>query len=285
MKRILVTGKNSYIGNAFEKTLNNYPEKYLIDKISLRDESWKDKDFSKYDVILHVAGIAHVSSSSKMKELYLKINRDLTIDIANKARTEGVRQFIFMSSMIIYGLDSRVGEEKIINLETPPSPVDFYGQSKLEADLELQKMISNKFKPVIVRTPLVYGPYCKGNFQRLIKLARISPIFPDIDNQRSMIFIDNLIEFIRLVIDGDKEGVFFPQNDEYVSTKDIIRLAAQHQNKKVYFVKWLNPILKLLKIQLINKIFGSKAYDQLLSNDLNYKLVNFKESIKKSIVG
>lgn len=134
-KRILITGKESYIGTNFEKWVNNWSNQYDVEKISVRNDGWKQKDFSKYDVVLHVAGIAHVSADPKMEEMYYKINRDLAINIAEKAKKENVKQFIFMSSMIIYGADGKLGESKIITAETEPSPVDFYGRSKLEADL------------------------------------------------------------------------------------------------------------------------------------------------------
>ena len=99
MKRILITGKNSYVGNSFEKWLSRYPDDYVIEKISLRDESWKEHDFSKYDVVYHVAAIVHKKEKPDMKSLYFKINRDLTVELAKKAKNSGVKQFIFLSTM------------------------------------------------------------------------------------------------------------------------------------------------------------------------------------------
>jgi UDP-glucose 4-epimerase len=284
-QKILITGKESYIGTNFEKWVNNWPNQYVVEKISVRNDDWKQKDFSQYDVVLHVAGIAHVSADPKMEELYYKINRDLAISIAEKAKSENVKQFIFMSSMIIYGADGKLGEMKIISEETEPNPIDFYGMSKLEADLAIQKMNSNKFKTVMVRTPMVYGPNCRGNFPRLKTLAQKSPIFPDINNERSMIFIDNLCEFLRCVIDKELSGIFFPQNKEYVSTKDIINLMAINMGKKVYFIKTFNPVVKIMskKINVVNKVLGNKAYDKKLTPDFDYCVVDFEASIKISM--
>ncbi|SCM98750.1 UDP-glucose 4-epimerase, NAD-dependent (Conversion of UDP-galactose to UDP-glucose, Leloir galactose synthesis) [Bacillus mycoides] len=284
-QKILITGKESYIGTNFEKWVNNWPNQYVVEKISVRNDDWKQKDFSQYDVVLHVAGIAHVSADPKMEELYYKINRDLAISIAEKAKSENVKQFIFMSSMIIYGADGKLGEAKMISEETEPNPIDFYGRSKLEADLAIQKMNSNKFKTVLVRTPMVYGPNCRGNFPRLKTLAQKSPIFPDISNERSMIFIDNLCEFLRGVIDKELNGVFFPQNKEYVSTKDIINLMAINMEKKVYFIKTFNPVVKIMskKINVVNKVLGNKAYDKKLIPDFDYCVVDFETSIKISM--
>lgn len=284
-KKILITGKTSYIGTNFIKWLSQWPDKYETEAISVRNDEWKNHDFSKYDVVLHVAGIAHVSADPKMEQLYYKINRDLAIAVAKKAKREKVKQFIFMSSIIIYGSDGKIGEKKIITADTKPEPVDFYGKSKLEADLTIQKLDCIEFKTVIIRTPMVYGPNCKGNFPRLIKLAEITPVFPDIDNQRSMIFIDNLCEFLKLVIDQEKQGIFFPQNKEYVATKEIIRIIAKSKGKKISFIKFINPLLKLLskKINFLNKALGNKVYDKNLSSDFDYNVVDFEESIIRSI--
>ncbi len=283
-KKILIFGAGSYIGTKFQEYLKNN-EEYEIDVIDSMGKEWNKADFSKYDVIYHVAGIAHVSADPKMEELYYKVNRDLPIEVASKAKKENVKQFIFMSSMIIYGADGKIGQVKIIDDKTKKDPIDFYGKSKLEADEEIQKLEDKNFKTVIIRTPMVYGPGCKGNFPKLKKLAKLSPIFPDIHNERSMIYIDNLCEFLKQVIDKEENGIFYPQNKEYVSTKSIIQEMARCMNKKVFCIKLFNPILKLLsrKINYINKIFGNKVYDREISGDFSYCIVNFEESIRRSI--
>lgn len=282
MKNILVFGKDSYIGTNFEKWLNKSKEgNYNISSISSKDDEWRKADFSKYDVIFCLAGIAHVSANKKLEDLYYKVNRDLPIEVAKKAKAEGVKQFIFMSSMIIYGADGKIGQFKIIKEDTSKVPIDFYGRSKLEADEAIQKLSDEKFKTIIIRAPMVYGPNCKGNFPKLKKIAKILPIFPDIENNRSMIYIDNLVECIKQNIDNENSGVIYPQNKEYVSTKSIIEAMAKAMNKKMHFVMIFNPILKLLskKINYINKIFGNKVYDKSLSGDFSYCVVDFETSI------
>lgn len=166
-----------------------------------------------------------------------------------------------------------------------PNHGNFYGDSKLQADLEIQKLADEKFKVVIIRTPMVYGPNCKGNFPKLKKLAKLSPIFPNIENQRSMIYIDNLCEFLKRAIDNEKTGVFYPQNREYISTKEIIKILAEAQGKKIYFIKAFNPIIKLLskRINFINKIFGNKVYSKELTENFDYIVVEKEESIRRSI--
>jgi nucleoside-diphosphate-sugar epimerase len=286
MKKILVTGKNSYVGTNLVNWLGNYPDKYSIDCISLRNDDWKHRDFSGYDVVLHVAGIAHVSSDPKMEEMYYKVNRDLTIETARKAKVEGVKQFIFMSSIIVYGDSS--SDKRVIDENTVPIPSNFYGNSKLQAEKGIKHLENDNFKIVIVRPPMIYGKGAKGNYPKLAKAAKKLPIFPDIDNQRSMLHIDNLCEFIRLIIGGEKSGLFFPQNKEYVKTSEMVRLIAEVHGKRIRLTKIFNPILKLMgsKLAIINKVFGNLVYEQSLSDydKLSYRVVDLQKSIEKTEV-
>ena len=285
--RVLITGKNSYIGESFENWVKNTNPEWDIDTICLKDLTWKTTSFSDYDAILHVAGIAHVSADPKLEELYYRVNRDLAIEVAQKAKEDKVKQFIFMSSMIIYGADEGVGISNVITTETKPQPLNFYGDSKLQADLAIQAMNDESFKTAIIRTPMVYGPNSKGNFPKLIKLAKFTPVFPSLENHRSMIYIDNLTEFIRLLVLHQSSGVFFPQNEEYVETKEIVITAGECMKRKIYSVGIFNPFLTLMskKISFINKVLGNKIYDKELSKHFNqeYCVVDFKESIKRSI--
>lgn len=192
MKKILITGANSYIGTSFEKWLNNWTNEYSVDTIDMKDPSWKEKKFSGYDVIFHVAGIAHVSTDPKMEDLYYKVNRDLTIETAQKAKLDGVKQFIFMSSIIVYGDSSHINKKRVIDKNTIPEPSNFYGNSKLQAEEGIIKLQDDSFNIVVLRPPMIYGKSSKGNYQLLSKIAKKSPIFPNIENERSMLHIDNL---------------------------------------------------------------------------------------------
>jgi nucleoside-diphosphate-sugar epimerase/glycosyltransferase involved in cell wall biosynthesis len=281
MKKILITGKSSYVGKSLEKWFGNYPDRYLIDSISLRDDSWKEKDFSRYDVVFHVAGIAHVSSNPKMEEMYYKVNRDLTIETAKKAKAEGVKQFIFMSSIIVYGDSS--SNKRVIDKNTVPEPSNFYGDSKLQAEEGIKSLESDNFKVVIVRPPMIYGKGSKGNYPKLAKISRKLPVFPDVENQRSMLHIDNLCEFVRLMIENEESGLFFPQNSEYVRTSEMVKLIAEAHGKKVVLTKLFNPILRFLgaRLALINKVFGNSVYERGMSNYKDdYRIFELKESIR-----
>lgn len=285
MRKILITGMNSYVGKSLENWLSRWISSYEITKISLRDGEWRNVDFSKYDVLIHLAGIAHVSTDPRLENEYYKVNRDLSIEVAKKAKNERVKQFLFASSIIIYGEDKRLSAENRITETTVPMPTDFYGRSKLEADIAIQKLNDQNFKVVILRLPMVYGPDCKGNFPKLVKLARRIPIFPDVDNCKSMIYVGNLCQFIKVIIDTERQGVFFPQNDSYTSSTLLMKTIASNYGRKILFLKWTNVFLNLLsrKLPLIIKVFGNKYYDKSTLPDFEYCLVGFEESIGESM--
>jgi UDP-glucose 4-epimerase len=281
MKNILITGKNSYIGTSLENWLMREPDKYKVDTVDMKDGSWKGKDFSSYDVVFHVAGIAHVSSDPKMEDLYYKVNRDLTIETAEKAKAEGVKQFIFMSSIIVYGDSS--SSKRVIDRNTFPTPSNFYGNSKLQAEEGIKHLESDDFKIVVVRPPMIYGKGSKGNYPRLANMAKKIPVFPDIDNERSMLHIDNLCEFIKVIIDHEETGLYFPQNKEYVKTSELVKTIAEVHGKKIWMTKLFNPVLRLMfGIGIVNKVFGNLVYEKSMSDydKANYRIKTFRESIE-----
>lgn len=283
-KKILITGKNSFVGQSLEKWLNKSNENYQVETLDMKDSNWIKEDFSSYDVIFHVAGLAHVSTNSKLKELYYKINTELTYETAKKAKREGVKQFIFMSSIIIYG-DGESNTTKVINKETIPKPNNFYGESKLNAEKLLIKLSSDDFNIAIVRPPMIYGKGSKGNYTKLSKLAKKISIFPNIKNQRSMIFIENFCEFIKMVIDENKSGVFFPQNLDYVCTSKMFETIRESFGKKTRLIKTFNPIIKLFfsNNKYYKKVFGNLVYDKSLSHfEYNYNVCDLKESIERT---
>lgn len=286
MKKVLITGKNSYIGQSFKSYVEaNYPSEIQVDSISVRGDAWREYDFSRYDAVLHVAGIAHVSADPKMETEYYKVNRDLTIAVAKLTKQSGVRQFVFMSSMIIYGEKRGIDSLTIIDRATKPEPIDFYGRSKLEADLGVQKLADDKFNVVSVRTPMVFGPQSKGNFPLLVKVAKVSPIFPKINNQRSMIYINNLAEFLAQTILNNISGIYFPQNQEPLSTLAIVKIIRTQLHKPLIVISLFNPLLRLLgrRFRVIDKVFGSKTYQQDSSIPFNYLVVDNAESIRRSV--
>lgn len=283
MKKILITGANSYIGTSFEKWLKQWSEDYFVDTIGMRGDAWKEKDFSEYDVVFHVAGIAHVSADPKMEELYYKVNRDLTIETAKKAKAEGVKQFIFMSSIIVYGDSSHINHKRVIDKNTVPEPSNFYGRSKLEAEEGIVPLMDDNFNVVVIRPPMIFGKGSKGNYPRLAKMAQKLPIFPDVKNERSMLHIDNLCEFIRLMIVNEERGVFYPQNAEYVGTSELVKLVAEAHGKKIILTRVFNPMLKLMGsfVGTVNKAFGNLVYEKSMSEyKEEYRVGDLRESVR-----
>lgn len=280
MKKILITGENSYLGQALNEWLSRQPEKYSVETIDMRDGTWQDRDFSAYDVIFHAAGIAHSSSNSKTKDLYFRVNRDLAFEIAKKAEEQAVKQFIFMSSILVYG-----SETTLIDKNTAPNPGNYYAQSKLQAERLLETLASPDFKIVILRSPMIYGKNSKGNYRKLSQLVRKIRIFPDIPNQRSMLHIDNFTEFVKLMIDNEESGLFFPQNEDYVTTSHMVSSIGRAHGKKIKLTRLFNPVLKLMKKnKTVNKLFGSLAYEKSMSlyDKGNYQIRDFDESIRLS---
>ncbi|MFE5324057.1 NAD-dependent epimerase/dehydratase family protein [Paenibacillus sp. NPDC056579] len=282
--RILITGKKSYVGLSLQRWLSQWTDKYIVDTIDVRTDDWKNEDFSKYDVVCHVAALVHKKELPEMKEIYIKVNRDLTIEIAKKAKDEGIKQFIFMSSMAVYGVEGKIGEKVLITKDTIPNPNTFYGISKLEAENELINLEDKYFKVSIIRPPMVYGHRCPGNYSILRKIALITPIFPKVNNQRSMIYINNLSEFIRLLVNNQEAGIFFPQNSDYVSTSEMVQMIAESKGRKIYLSKALAIVIKLLARNsvLTNKVFGNLTYDtsiEMMYSNNSYCMFNLKESI------
>ncbi|MFC0272288.1 NAD-dependent epimerase/dehydratase family protein [Metabacillus herbersteinensis] len=278
MKKILITGENSYVGKSLEKWLGKYPERYSIDSISLRNDSWKEKEFSEYDVVFHAVGIAHIKETKENADLYYKINRDMAYEVAQKAKGEGVQQFIFLSSMSVYGIETGV-----IDKNSPLKPKTNYGKSKLQAEGLIKTLADEKYNIVIVRPPMIYGKGCKGNYSRLAKMALKFPLFPSIENKRSMIYIENLCEFLRFLIDDSKSGIFFPQNKEYVCTSEMVKIIAEVHEKRIRMIKLLNPLLRLINTSTLNKVFGNLYYDKEISNiKKHYCLLDFKSTISET---
>ena len=285
MKKILITGANSYIGTAFENYIKNYGEQYTVDTVDMIDGSWREKDFSGYDAVYHVAGIAHSDNgkiSAEKEKLYYAVNTDLTIETAKKAKAEGVKQFVFMSSAIVYGNSAKLGKQKMIDQDTPVSPANCYGNSKVLAEQGILALKDESFKVVVLRPPMIYGKGSKGNYPILSKFAQKLPLFPYVKNQRSMLYIGNLVEFVRLMIENQESGIFFPQNSEYSNTSELVKEIGKARGKKIRLVKGFTWALKFLGLftGLINKAFGNLTYDLSISE---YKEEYRKYTLSQSI--
>ena len=296
-RKVLITGAGSYIGESFSEYAKKHYPALKIDTLDMLDPEWKNRSFSEYDIIYHVAGLAHadvgnVDEATKAK--YYAVNTDLAIEVCSKAKEDGVKEFIFMSSMIVYGDSAPYGKSKIIDDYTVPVPSNFYGDSKLQADVAVREMANDNFKVVVLRPPMIYGKNSKGNYQTLSKLARKLPVFPNIDNERSMLYIDNLCEFLcqlMLVKKFEKSSiVLIPQNAEWTQTSEMVKEIAEAAGKNIRILSIMRPAVWMAgkmpgKIGgLVNKAFGNSVYAQSMSyyDGLDYQKVSLKESVKRT---
>lgn len=296
VKKVLITGAGSYIGESFSSYASTHYPSLSISAIDMMDGSWRKADFSSYDIVYHVAGIAHADVGNvdeATKEKYYKVNTDLAVEVCKKAKDEGVKEFIFMSSMIVYGDSAPFGVKKVVDEHTVPYPANFYGDSKLQADVAVRDLADDGFKVIVLRPPMIYGKGSKGNYPTLAKLAKKLPVFPKIENERSMLHIDNLCEFlcqIMLVEFKTPSVVLIPQNAEWTKTCEMVKEIGEVCGKRVRIVGILNPVVwigsKVLgKIGgLVNKAFGNSCYAQSMSvyEGINYQRVDLKESIRRT---
>lgn len=294
MKHILIAGANSYIGTSLERYLMEYNasqgrELYRVDTISQRDSQWESYDFHGYDAVFQASGIAHADTGAVSREqqaLYYQVNCELAAATARRAQEAGVGLFLYPSSIIVYGDSAPYGKNRVITSETPAETPHFYGDSKIRAERELGSL---DMQVAILRLPMVYGRGSKGNYPLLAKLADKLPFFPDVQNQRSMIYIENLCEFIRQRIEEGQGGLYFPQNPEYTNTSRMVQEIAAARGKKVRLLKVMNPLVALASRMpgkigaMANKAFGSLVYDRDMSGNVeNYCIYDFQESIRRT---
>lgn len=280
MKKILIVGAGSYIGVSFERFLaERCPGEYAVDTVDTLGD-WQSENFAGYDVVFHVAGLAHQKETPEKEPLYYAVNRDLAVAVAEKAKAEGVSQFVFLSTMNIYGKE--VG---VITPDTEPAPKTYYGKSKWEAEQLLAPLGDDSFTMTVLRPPMVYGKDCRGNFQTVVKLVRKFPFFPRVHNARSLIHIDNLSSFVKKCVDERLDGVYFPQNREYVDTMEMARELASAIGKKRYFsfvAGWGVMLLRTF-LPMAQKAFGNLVYMNTEVFDYDYCVVDGNESFRRSI--
>lgn len=282
MKKILIIGKNSYLGKSTYNWLLKYPKSYSVDTISVRDNKWKQENFSQYDTVINFVGLAHINNiKPEMKDDFYYVNRDLIVSIAEYAKQQGVKHFIHFSSMNVYGdcCDNIYNRYEVC-------PTSFYGDSKLQGDFGLQALEDDDFAVALIRPPFVYGKGCSGNYNIIRKIAVKTPVFPKYKNKKSMIYIDNLCELVRLVIDNNGRGIYTPQNRQLVSTVELVSAISKANGKCVRFTNIFNFMIPMgiRMTKLMKKAFGNDYYNLSMSSsfDWEYCVVDFEESIKRT---
>lgn len=288
MRRVLITGVHSYLGQSLRAFLAQWPEEFQVESLSVRDGNWKEADFHGFDAIYHTAALVHMEQNKHDPDqaaLYDEVNGRLPVLLAEKAKAEGVSQFIFLSTMAVYGLTAPYGKTVSITADTPLRPADNYGRSKLAAEQGLQALAGNGFSVAILRPPMIYGKGCKGNFRTLEAMAAKLPCFPAVQNQRSMLYVGNLNALVKCLLESREGGVFCPQNASYVNTSELVREIARAKGKELPLISGLGWVLSLLRhmTPAVDKAFGSLCYDPALSQyKTDYCLWDFPASVKES---
>lgn len=263
MSKLLITGSNGFIGNYF---INNYKSKYNIETFSFLKDDINSLDCRYLDAVFHLSALVHQMGGASASE-YEKINVTQTIELAKKAKESGVKNFVFMSTVKVYGEETnrKYTENTVCN------PEDDYGKSKLKAEQELQKLEDEDFKISIIRTPIVYGYGVKANIKNLINLVNKVPVLPfgKIKNKRSMVYIGNLCHLVDEIIIQKKSGIFLACDDEPLSTSKLIELIAKNLDKKIYLIKipFFATLLKILKPSFHKRLYGSLEVDNNITKE------------------
>jgi len=281
-KRVLIVGANSYIGDSFAryaKAREGHGDWLDIDIVDSHT-GWRMAEFEEYETVIFVAGIAHRRQSWLSRGLYYAVNRDLAENVGKKAKAAGVKQFIYISTMAVYGKTAgRIAADTLPN----PKRGDYYGHSKIQGETLLSRLEDENFKLAIIRPPMVYGYGCPGKFGKLVRLAGKMPVIPNNGNKRSMIYIDNLSELLYQVAQSGADGIFCPQNAEYINTAVLIKAIRRHSGKKSLVIG-VKPLLKGLMVICppLRTAYSSLFY---AAKDAAIKIgaVGFDESVKKSL--
>ncbi len=264
MKKILLTGATGFVGNYF---INKYSEKYNIETFSFLKDNLEKLELNIFSTIIHLSALVHQMGGAS-KEEYERINVIQTLQLAQKAKDSGVKHFIFMSSVKVYGEETNVAYSE----SSVCHPQDEYGRSKLKAEITLQKLEDDNFKVSIIRTPIVYGYGVKANIKNLINLTKKVPLLPfsDIKNRRSMVYIGNLCHLTNILIEKEKKGIFLASDDEPLSTTKLIELIAKELDKKVYLIKvpLFGTLLKVLKPSFYKRLYGSLEVDNSKTKEI-----------------
>lgn len=259
----------------------------MVNQLDTLSDEWVSYDYSSFDVVVYVAGIVH-APNCKDWDLYKRVNADMPIIVAKTARQQGVSQFVFLSTMGVYGVNKKL-TTNIIDENTPIAPKGMYSISKYMAEEGLSLLCNKDFKIVCVRPPSVYGKGCRGSYiSSFTKMARRLYLIPKAFNdvKQSFIYIDNLCELIRLIIKNEMSGVFCPQDDISVSANELLSIISEAIGKPYHESKLFGLLVRLFGfIPIVRKAYGGIAYATSLSSidGLDYVVVPFKEGMHRTV--
>ena len=288
--RVVITGSNSYIGNSLQSYIGSIDDNVKVDQLDVVGDTWREVDFSKYETVVHVAAIVHRKDTTNW-DVYKQVNIDLTVEIAEKAKSQGVKHFIFLSSMAVYGVEkSLLKDSSVISYQTEMNPVSMYGKSKYIAEQKLSEIKDENFIISIIRPPNVYGPGCKGGYiSTYVNIVSKLPVIPEAFTsvKQSVLYIDNLSRFIYLIIVEKKAGVYTPQDDESITAVKLMEYISEALGRKKKTSRILGLFANFLSfLPIVKKGFGGVSYDREISHqdDLNYLVVPCKEGIKRTVL-
>lgn len=283
---VLIIGKDSYIGNHIDEWLR--AKGWNVNQLDVLTDEWKSYDYSKYDAVVHVAGIVH-KPNCKDWSLYKSVNADMPISIASMAKKQGrTKSYVYFSTMAVYGLEKRL-RPTLIYKNTPLFPISMYGKSKLMAEEGLFKLQDESFNIICVRPPSVYGKGCKGNYiSGFTKFVKSLPFFPVafLHVKQSVLYIDNLCEFIYLVLCNNSQGVYCPQDPCSVNAVNILDAIADGIKVKRHHSRLLGIGIHLLGfLPIVKKAYGGIEYSTELSDlfDGKYQMIPFREGIRRTL--
>lgn len=284
-RKILIIGKNSYIGNHIDEWLRKYG--YQVTQLDVLTESWQSFDYSSYDTIIHVAGIVH-QPKCRDWNLFKKVNAEMPVAIAKIAKQQGVKQYVYFSTMAVYGVDKKLQLNEI-GKHTPLNAQTLYGKSKLLAEEGLTELQESSFHVAIVRPPSVYGKGSRGNYiEQMASVVRYIPIIPEAftDVKHGFIYIDNLCELVRFVVEGDLKGFFHPQDERTLSANELWKIMAPIIGKKPRHSRFLGLFVKMLYFcSIVRKVYGGVEYAKSLTTieGGNYCLVSIEEGMRRTM--
>lgn len=287
-KTLMITGASGFIGTNF---IERYNDRYNIVPVDLLKIKPEEIEFKNVDAVLHLAALVHQMNGAS-REKYFEINTELTRKVAEAAKKNKVKHFVFYSTVKVYGYDGDLCNHKfILNEYSPCNPTnDSYGESKWEAEKILREMESDNFIVSVIRPPMVYGKGVKGNMESLIKLVKKLPILPFnyTKNRRSFVNIDNLLYLTSLVIDKEKEGIFLPLDEKPLSLKEMIEGIEEGLKIKRIKIPMIEPffwVLTKIKPNIMVRLYGSLQFDNSETREkIEYiPLVSYEEGIKNML--
>ena len=281
MKKILVTGKNGSLSTAVADNLRNKNE-YIVEQISVRGDAWKARSFSDIDSIVHIAGVT--PQNAKSTEDFYRINANLTNELAEKCKADGVEQFVYISSMAVYGIEQSMDITKgTVTKDTVLTPATDYGKSKLQAEEYLTPLERDDFRVAIIRVPSIYGKGKTEYIDQYKYLAEKLPMIPRAfeDRYKSAICIDNLCELIHLIIKSQSAGIFCP-DDGQINAVDFCSAIYPNKKKSKLLGKLIELFLK--NNARILDYYGTVCYEKDLANifDGKYRAFDLEKAIKKA---